>query len=72
MAEGDESAPLAPSLSKPGGVFLHSTLSSAIAGAQSRSAAVALVATWTGLDYLSSSRALTPGVARAIAINVRR
>ena len=41
VAEGEKSVPLAPSLSKPSGVFLHCTPSSAIAGAQSRSAAVA-------------------------------
>ena len=48
VAEGEKSVPLAPSLSKPGGVFLHCIPSSAIAGARSRSAAVALVATGDG------------------------
>ena len=32
VAEGEKSAPLAPSLSKPSGVFLHCTPSSAVAG----------------------------------------
>ena len=44
VAEGEKSAPLTPSLSKPSGVFLHCTPSSAMAGAQCRSAAVARVA----------------------------
>jgi len=48
VAEGEKNVPLAPSLSKPSGVFLHCTPSSAMAGAQSRSAAVALVATGDG------------------------
>ena len=48
LAEGDKSAPLAPSPSKPGGIFLHCTPSGAIAGAQSRSAEVALVAIGDG------------------------
>ena len=48
VAEGDKSDPLAPSLSKPGGVFLHCTPSSAIAGAQSCSATAALIATGDG------------------------
>ena len=48
VAEGEKNVPLASSLSKPGGVFLHCTPSSAIAGAQSRSASVALVATGDG------------------------
>jgi hypothetical protein len=34
VTEGEKSVPLAPSLSKPSGVFLHCTPSSAVAGAQ--------------------------------------
>ena len=48
VAEGEKNVPLAPSLSKPSVVFLHCTPSSAVAGAQCRSAAVARVAPGDG------------------------
>ena len=48
VAEGEKKAPLAPSLSKPGSVFLHCAPSSAVARAQCRSAAVARIATGDG------------------------
>ena len=39
VAKGEKGVPLAPGLGKPSGVFLHCTPSSAMAGAQCRSAA---------------------------------
>ena len=42
VAKGEKSVPLAPGPGKPSGVFLHCTPSSAVVGAQCRSAAVAL------------------------------
>ena len=48
VAKGEKGVPLAPGLGKPSGVFLHCTPSSAMAGAQCRSAAVARVAPGDG------------------------
>jgi len=48
VAKGEKGVPLAPGLGKPSGVFLHCTPSSAVAGAQCRSAAVARVAPGDG------------------------